>query len=369
MSLKFDVSNVDVEDFLEALEVENVQLATEDEYKFSCPFSGHSHGDQNPSAYMNIETTAWMCHGCHRKGNAVTFLAELETITTLLATRFLQERYGGVSSDPDAYSARVELERLWDKNEKLRAEQQTADEPIPEAMAENYSIDWKAVIAALEQDDPGNIPEWGEYILNRGFLASTLTEWDIGYDDESDRITIPVRDVAGHLVGFKARAWRQSHKPKYLVLKPRWPTDRNVVAERYHVALNVFGLYRAIEAGETHLIVVEGELNAIALWQLGYRNVVALNGSNFSDRHAFLLRNYADKVTVWMDPNDAGYDGILKVVNALSDYMPVDVVPDCEYDAADFLAQDGIMCDAKDSVRELLDNAESALKIMLQAGV
>ena len=134
--------------------------------------------------------------------------------------------------------------------------------------------------------------------------------------------------------------------------------------DRYHVALNVFGLNEAVNVNEEReLLVVEGELNAIALWQMGFYEAVAVNGSNFSERQAFLLRNAADKVTVWFDPDDAGYDGTLRVVNALSDYMPVDVVPDCDRDAADFLMEP----DGENSVLDLLHNSESSLKILLEA--
>ncbi len=345
MSLRFDTRDIDVEEFLEVLEVENITKATEEEFKFSCPFPGHQHGDQNPSAYMNIDTTAWMCHGCKRRGNAVTFLAEHEMVSIMLATRWLHERYGGVGSDPDAYSARAELERLWEKNE--REDAPLVDPKLDPEIIYDYAVDWRAV---AESDSP---PPWGEYMLDRGFEFATLNEWDIGYCEETNRVVIPVRDVEGDLIGFKGRAWRDEHKPKYLVLSPHG-------MDRYHVALNVFGLDAALLNQERELIVCEGELNAIALWQMGYYNAVAVNGSNFSDRQAFLLRNHADKVVVWFDPNDAGYDGILRVVNALSDYMPVDVVPDSEQDPADLMKAGD-----EDSVRELLYSAHSALGLLL----
>jgi DNA primase len=349
MALKFDVSLVDVEDMLSSLEIENISQATEHEFKFSCPFPGHMHGDQNPSAYMNIESTAFLCHGCHRKGNAVTFLAELEGITTLLANRFLQERYGGVGSDPDAYSARVELEKLWEKN--ARVEEPNFDPPLAEEVMDDFSIDWHAAAKVAPEVES----DWFKYIFDRGFTPDTLVNWEIGYCDDTNRIAIPVRDVNGDLVGFKGRAWRDHHKPKYLVLQPRG-------LPRYHVARNVFGLYRA---EGTHLIVVEGELNVVAMWQMGYRNVVAINGSNFSDRHEFLLRNYADKVTIFLDSNDAGYDGTLKIVNSLGPHMPIDVVPDHDFDAADCINPEKEADES--SVRRLLQEAQSEITIRLTA--
>ena len=177
MGLRFNVHDVDVEDFLESLEVENISKATEEEFKFSCPFPGHQHGDQNPSAYMNIDTTAWMCHGCKRRGNAVTFLAEHETVTVMKATRWLHERYGGVGSDPDAYSARSELEKLWAKNEQPG--DRMTDTKLDPDIINDYAVDWKLV------EETGDRPGWGQYMFDRGFTFATLNEWEIGYCDKT----------------------------------------------------------------------------------------------------------------------------------------------------------------------------------------
>lgn len=345
MALKFEAKSVDVEDFLDALECQNITKATEHEFKFSCPFPGHQHGDQNPSAYMNIETSAWMCHGCKRKGNAVTFLAEHENITIMLATRFLHERYGGIGSDPDAYSARRELERMFEKQE---AETQVENDlPISESFLDYYLIDW----AMVSKADP--IPEWGDYIFDRGFKPKTLNDWDIGFCDDTQRIVIPVHNQLGELIGFKGRSYREGHHPKYLVLRPG-------DFDRYHVSHHLFGLSRS--EGD-HLIVVEGELNVIALHQMGIKNCIAVNGSNFSERQALLLRQYAEQATIFFDSNDAGWDGTEMVCNALRDFMPVWVVPDHDFDPADCL--DPSKSGDESSVRELIYAAESEIKIRL----
>lgn len=349
-SRRFKASDIDVEDFLEALEVQNVTDATEEEFKFSCPFPGHSHGDESPSAYMNKETSAWMCHGCKRKGNGITFLSEHENITIMEATRFLHERYGS-SGNPDAYSARVELEKLFEKQER---EREILEQPqLDEELIDRYWIDWPMVA----KSEP--IPKWGDYIIDRGFTPKTLTDWDIGYCDDRDRIAIPIRDREGVLIGFKVRAWKEEQKPKYLVLgetrSERW--------DRYHVSLNVFGLNRA-EPDNGELIVVEGELNVIAMWQMGYKNAVAVNGSNFSDSQKRQIASVADRATVFFDSDDSGHKGVRLVLDKLSSAIPVRVVPDHNFDAADCI-HPGKEANEAD-LRSLLDEAESELMIRLR---
>jgi hypothetical protein len=68
--MSFDPSCIDVDDFLDCLDIENVTQATTTELRFSCPFPAHALGDETPSAYMNVETTAFFCHACHAKGNS-----------------------------------------------------------------------------------------------------------------------------------------------------------------------------------------------------------------------------------------------------------------------------------------------------------
>jgi DNA primase len=340
--VKFDSSRVDVIDFLEALGVENVTEATEAEVKFSCPFPGHQHGDQRPSAYMNRRTTAWYCHSCHRKGNSITFLAEIGTISIMEAVRYLKERYGGASADPDSVSMRDELERWYAKK---HPDEEGDDPPLPVHAGEDWPVAWSSLINAEEK------PAWGEYMLNRGFSPVLLEAWDIGFDPVSNRITIPILNHRKELIGFKGRAW-DDRKPKYLVLgSGQW--------DRYHVSRVVFGLYNA-RPGE--LIVQEGELNTIALEQMNIPNAVSVNGSNFSKRQADLIRSVAESVIVYFDSNQAGWEGTNLVCEALRPYMPVKVVPDHEGDPADAL-RDG---DA-DSVRELLQDAKSETAIRLEA--
>ena len=56
----FDPSRIDVEDFLDCLEVRNLSKATEQEWRFSCPLPSHEGTDESPSCYMNAKTTAFL---------------------------------------------------------------------------------------------------------------------------------------------------------------------------------------------------------------------------------------------------------------------------------------------------------------------
>lgn len=332
--MNFDPGCIDVHDFLECLEIENVRQATENEVLLSCPFPAHGGGDENPSCYMNVHTTAFFCHSCHEKGNALHFTQKVLGVSPLSAIRMLKARYSPAGIDPDARSIVDEVQKI------LNAAQSevSINEAIPEEVLENFEMDWFAAFSAWE--DGAGFPG-ADYMFERGFTPETLDAWQFGYDPASNRIVFPARNDQGAIVGFKGRAWQEGHKPKYLILGDRPNRSARYGFRPYLKSLVVFGLHEAVQTnidldGEApnDLILCEGELNAVALWQMGYRNAVAVAGSEFSAEQARLIRFYADSVTIFFDSDDAGRSGESEIIRALRDFMPVAVVGDHEGDPA-----------------------------------
>lgn len=346
---RFDITKVDVEHFLEVMRVENLTSATEFEWQFSCPFPGHAHGDQSPSAYMNKESTAWMCHGCKRSGNSITFLQEMENITLQEARAMLQLQYGGKSPDPDQYSAVAELERYWEKQKRHEAE--PPNEILDEKLVEDYALDW----SAAEEADPDEVPEEMQYMFDRGFSGATLDEWDVGIDYRVERIAIPVRNASALLVGFKGRAWSPNHKPKYLVMGGNYYDY-----PRFYKSQVVFGLDRVIAkySEPKRLIIVEGELDTISMHSKGFDTTVCVAGSDFSVKQARLIRRWAQSATIFFDSDEGGTFGIKKVVEFLTPHIPLRVVPDHEGDPAEMTTSE---------IQELLDESETVAKATLLA--
>lgn len=332
-----DYSYVDVEDLLPALGVE-VAYVSHGNAGFKCPF----HNDHTPSARMSIESTAWLCNGCGEKGkNAVSFLAKIRSFNMTEAKRVLEERYGGSLSAPID-----DLESEVMRNLEQRVLAPEARKRPPEKWIEDFV---RAAYAPEVWPDgvPGGVIESVEYMRGRGFSEQTLREWQIGYDWISDRVTIPVYDETGDLVGFKGRAWRAEHEPKYLVLGDAPNRPERYGFQTYRKSEFVFGLNR-FTPSSVPLIVVEGELNVIAMYQHGWSNIVAAAGAEFSDRQAQLIIERANSAIVFFDDNsenvrraqeegrqgvDAGRVGSSKVVAALQPHMPVNVVLDAPGDA------------------------------------
>lgn len=338
---KRSLEYVDVPDFLAALGIRNISQSGS-ECDFSCPSGNHSNGDQSPSARMNTRNTLWICHGCGLRGDAVDFLMMAKNLDESTAQRVIDERYGGPELSVEAGGLRAEVERIFAGTE----EEEIARVPPGEEWLEKFHIRW----------DDNYLPLWDgtpfRYMFDRGFSISVLNEWSIGWDDISERITIPVRDRFGELVGFKGRSSDPNVHPKYLILGDAPGREPRYGFDTYAKSQFVFGLDRALV---DRAVLVEGELNAIALHQAGEEGGVAVSGSEFSKRQATQIIQSFSSAVIYFDGDDAGRHGTQKVLDALEQYMPVSIVVDPPDDAA-ALGPDAL---------ELIAGAKSSLQVSI----
>lgn len=329
----FDFSKIDVQDFLEELSVRNVHKKGR-EIGYSCPFSGHAHGDSSASATMSTVAvpdgkggeyppTTFYCFGCGRSGTAINFLAEYEGVSPLKARRWLRERFGMTFRPVDGL--------LIDEIEQTLAgstfEYREVNPELPSAVLESMEIDWQAVY------DSAEAPPALTYMLDRGFWPETLETFAIGFDPISQRISIPAFNEDEQLVGFKGRAWSEEQTPKYLVLGG----DEYGFAP-YEVSRILFGLdlVAPIFDPNDELIFVEGELNKIALHQKGLPNSVGFSGRSLSDYQVEIAAKVAERAVVITDDiNDS-----IKIAAKLGRYMRVRVAQEHDEDPAEMDAED-----------------------------
>jgi len=340
----FDPGCIDVEDFLDVVEARNIEKATDEEFKFSCPLPSHVGTDESPSCYMNSRTTAFFCHGCHAKGNAIHFTQQLYEVSYLEAVRMLKERYSPAGLNPDARGMVAEVKKILDPKEETI----TQNVALPEDVLEEFAVDWEAAYEAYEM---GCGHPACDYMFERGFGWMTLHEMGYGYDEKSGRVVFPVRDSYGNLVGFKGRAI-DNRRPKYLILGDQPGRPARYGFPCYQKSRIVYGLHDYIGYVESldydasaEMIVVEGEFNRDMLWQYGYRNSVAINGSYVSDYQLREIIRWCDKAILFFDslkrndegelvPDEAGQDATATVSELLSPHIKVLSVPDHEGDPA-----------------------------------
>lgn len=335
----FDFSKIDVEDYLNELGLNNVQRKG-DQVWFSCPLSGHMGIDKTPSASMELGTTRMHCFGCNFSGNAVSFLSELEGVSPLKARKWLRERFGiGYYEPKEGFADAIhkKLERIQERLSRKPQSTFLHSTLLDEREVTKRTVDWHKVF----EDWQGKIETAYPlaYMLDRGFHPNTLTKWAIGWDMISQRISIPIRDEHGNLVGFKGRS--VDFIPKYLVLG-----GTEYGFDTYNVSNVLFGLHMVEEP--SHLIVVEGELNAIAMHEKGHTNTVGISGKILSDRQVSLIRKYADSALFIFDEVRDTYNA----ARLLRQTMPAYVVGKHDKDPADM---------QEDELNTLITEARSAV--------
>lgn len=315
---------IPIREFLEALDIDNIRIGAT-EASFSCPFPGHTYGDLHPSASMNVETKAWICHGCGCRGNAITFASSLLGTSQIEAALLLQQAYDPYRLDPDERGIVSEVRAIFEtKDTKVMLEETI----LPERLVDKYAVDWLRAYYAYRCGE--GFPAC-DYMFERGFTPEALTDWEFGYDGLTRRVVFPIRNVDGKLLGFKGRTTDKEQSPKYFILGDRQGQPVRFNYQRYSPSRVVFGLDR-ITLG-TPFVLCEGELNAVILSQLGVDGV-ALGGSNFSNEQVNLIKGHTNEVTLFLDGDNAGRRATKDIIEKLKDYVSVWVVADHEGDPA-----------------------------------
>lgn len=223
--------------------------------------------------------------------------------------------------------------------------------PLDEKHVEERSVDWQDLGVAFANGE--ELPDALTYMFRRGFSADTLDEWEVGYDTILEMISIPWRNPAGELIAFKGRAWWPNAKPKYRMLGNKEGREDRYEFDTIDISQTLYGLWK-VEAGLGRVILCEGELNNIAMWQFGYHNVLGLSGQFLSETQAIILAGIADEVVLLFDEEEKA----LRAAELLEGSVRVWIVPERDGDPAD-------SCEAE--VEEWLDGLVDPL--LVQCGL
>ena len=184
-----------------------------------------------------------------------------------------------------------------DSNGATGFEDDTPIKPIPEAILTYY------------------LPFVNDMFANDGICYSTQREFEVGYDDYSNRITIPVRDEHGTLVGVKGRYFGDVQNTdilKYIYLEP---TNRSQI---------LYGLYKTYTHIQNKRVVyvVEAEKGVMQLWSAGIFNSVATSGKKVSQQQIEKLTRLGAAVVFCFD-RDVGKDELQDLADRFPDGVDI----------------------------------------------
>ncbi len=294
-------------------------------YSGLCPF----HGEKTPSFSVHASRQFFHCFGCGVSGDVFTFVQKIENITFPEAVRVVAQKLGiaapkaQFNSPEEAREARTrgllldlhEAACLWFQEQLSRPEAAAAREYLrgrgldDEAIA-RFRIGFAPESGFLLRDklkplaDEDALREsglfsWKEREESRTGEPSKPAPAAL-YSKFRNRIMFPICNETGKVIAFTGRTLAADDRgPKYLN-SPETPI--------YSKSRVLFNLHLAKEAIRRldYVILVEGQMDCISVFNAGYHNVIASSGTAFTEPQARLLARFSKKIVVNFDPDTAG---------------------------------------------------------------
>ena len=280
-----------------------------------CPF----HNEKTPSFSVNAERGFFHCFGCGAGGTVFNFVMRTEGLSFPEAIESLARRYGVTLPERGAEAGPGAGER----DAALRANQIAADFFVhvlwktPDGAAAREYLSARGVAAetvrtfmlGFAPERPANL---AGALDRRGLLAAAVRLGLVKQDSAGTRdmfrgrLMFPIRDGQGRVLAFGGRVLDQ-RMPKY-INSPESPL--------YSKSRNVYGLYeaRAAIASADRAIVVEGYLDAIAVWQAGFKETVASLGTALTVDQLRLVGRQTRNVLACFDGDAAGRKASLRAL-------------------------------------------------------
>jgi DNA primase len=320
------------------------------DYWGNCPF----HDERTPSFKVNPRDKLYYCFGCEASGDVFRFVEEKEGLTFPEAVESLGERYGveleRENEDPRAEEKRRRRARLWELLERTAKfyERYLWESPKAEK-ARSYLAERGLGEEVLRRFGVGMAPSPWDQVLTgsqrAGFKLEELLAAGLAqrgrqgghYDRFRNRITFPIRDQRGRVLGFGARALSPDAQPKYL---------NSPEGELYRKSHTLYGIDRArgAIAKAQRATVVEGYTDVLALHQAGVEEAVAIMGTAITPEQVSMLAGLTDLVVLALDADRAGADAMIraqKVAGGRGLALRVAVMPEGE-DPADMLEEGSV---------------------------
>jgi len=270
-----------------------------------CPF----HGEKTASFHVVPDRQLYHCFGCGKGGGVISFVMEMENLPYLDALRLLAKRANLEFPEGDVdETARRRRGRLLALNkEAARYFHSQLWSPIGEEGL-NYLRRRGLSKGTLTRFGLGYAPESWDSLINtmtqKGFSKSDLLEAGLAvsnkkggiYDRFRDRVMFPIIDLRGDVIGFGGRVLGDG-TPKYLN-SPDTPV--------FNKSRNLFALNLAKSTKLGRIVLTEGYMDTISLYQAGFDCAVASLGTSLTADHAKLLSRFTKEVVICYDSDQAG---------------------------------------------------------------
>ena len=281
-------------------------------FKGCCPF----HNEKTASFMVSPEKQIFHCFGCGKGGDIFTFTEEIEGIDFPTALREMAEKAG--VKLPDFSKIKKEpTDKLFEINDQsCELYEKELWKPTNKKILD-YLLKRGMEEKTIKTFRLGYAPVSGDIIVKEltalGYSTEDLIKTGVAkerngkvLDQFFNRITFPIMNAGGRVVGFTARVLDDS-LPKY-VNTPETPI--------YHKSQVLFGFDKAKEQirKQDHVIVVEGQMDAIFSYQAGVKNVVATSGTALTETQLDLIKRFTKNIKMSFDVDMAGQNATRRAI-------------------------------------------------------
>lgn len=292
-------------------------------YVAICPF----HDDTNPSMTISPDKKLFKCFVCGTGGNAITFVQKYEHISFNEAVKKVADICDYHPEGLERYAKPVKVDEhkqellkcLYDLNLYYQFALNTPEGKEGLDYFEKRKLD----ISLRNKYKLGYAPKDGkstiEFLIKKGHSIKTIEDTGIAkmissgnYRDMNEgRVTFPICDIDGNVIGFSARRLKDDDSAKYMNTPETY---------LFHKTNNLYNIHIAKDAAKIkgYIYVCEGFMDVYALGKIGIDAAVAIMGTALTSEHIQILKGLNVEVRLCLDGDLPGQSAMMKIAKNLA---------------------------------------------------
>lgn len=280
-----------------------------------CPF----HDDKNPSMSINPQKGFFHCFACKAGGDVFRFVQDYERISFQEAVEKVAQlcnfSLNYTSQKQESNKALYEILPLLNAfyKQNLSQHKEAIDYLYSRALSDEDIRKFELGFAPSSEESLRLLKNEKIELKNALECGAVKfsTEQNEYYASFIKRISFPIYDYKGLLVGFGGRTLNSEQKAKYVNSPQCRLFDKSRIFYAFHLAKDAI-------AKKKEIIVCEGYMDAIAFHKAGLNNAVAVLGTALTPHHLPLIKRYDARVILCFDNDSAGFNAAMRSAHLLS---------------------------------------------------
>jgi DNA primase len=284
-----------------------------------CPF----HSEKTPSFHVSKEKQIFNCFGCHKGGNAITFIQEYKHLDFVEAVRFLADKYNVDLEEDQNEVQKYNYNKLYEVNKLAKnffnlhllnldsgkqALDYLEDRHLTKHVLNEYNIGYAPARNNLLMKNL--LENFQEFELVEAGLVNRNDSGNY-YDVFRDRVMFPIHNEQGKVIGFSGRTLtNDKNTPKYV------NTQATKIFNKGEVLYNLDKALPFVNQ-KKRVVLMEGFFDVIQASIAGIEESVCTMGTELTTEQARKIKKYTDNVVICYDGDDAGKQATYRALKIL----------------------------------------------------